>query len=94
MFDFAYLRKPILYYQQDAEEFFSGRHVCRKGYFDYEKDGFGEVEYTADALIDRMIEYMKNRCQLKECYRERIERVFRYSDQKNCQRVYDEIKKL
>ncbi len=94
VFDFAYLRKPILYYQQDAEEFFSGRHVCRKGYFDYEKDGFGEVEYTADALIDRMIEYMKNRCQLKECYRERIERVFRYSDQKNCQRVYDEIKKL
>lgn len=94
VFDFAYLRKPILYYQQDAEEFFSGRHVCRKGYFDYEKDGFGEVEYTADALIDRMIEYMKNRCQLKEYYRERIERVFRYSDQKNCQRVYDEIKKL
>ena len=66
---------------------------CLK-YFDYEQDGFGEVEYTADALIDRMIEYMENGCRLKECYRERIERTFRYSDQKNCQRVYEEIKKL
>ena len=94
VFDFAYLRKPVLYYQQDAEEFFSGKHVCNRGYFDYEQDGFGEVEYTADALIDRMIEYMENGCRLKECYRERIERTFRYSDQKNCQRVYEEIKKL
>lgn len=94
VFDFAYLRKPVLYYQQDAGEFFSGKHVCSRGYFDYERDGFGEVEYTADALIERIIEYMENGCQLKECYRERIERTFRYSDQKNCQRVYEEIKKL
>ena len=78
VFDFAYLRKPVLYYQQDVEEFFSGKHVCRRGYFDYERDGFGEVEYTADALIDRMIEYMKNECQLKDYYRERIDRTFRY----------------
>lgn len=94
VFDFAYLRKPILYYQQDAAEFFSGKHVCNKGYFDYERDGFGEVEYTADALIDRIIEYMENGCLLKACYRERIEKTFRYSDQKNCQRVYEEIKKI
>ena len=94
VFDFAYLRKPVLYYQQDVEEFFSGKHVCRRGYFDYERDGFGEVEYTADALIDRMIEYMKNECQLKDYYRERIDRTFRYSDQNNCQRVYEEIIRL
>ena len=37
-----------------------------KGYFDYERDGFGEVEYTADTLIDRMIECMKNGCQLND----------------------------
>ena len=68
--------------------------MCRRGYFDYERDGFGEVEYTADALIDRMIEYMKNECQLKDYYRERIDRTFRYSDQNNCQRVYEEIIRL
>lgn len=76
VFDFAYLRKPIVYYQKDAEEFYSGKHTYRRGYFNYERDGFGEVEYTAEALVNRIIEYMENGCQLKELYRERIEKPF------------------
>ncbi len=94
VFDFAYLRKPVLYYQQDVDEFFSGKHVYRRGYFDYEKDGFGEVEYTADALVDRIVEYMKNDCRLKDVYRERIVKTFPYHDKENCRRVYEEIRKL
>jgi len=94
VFDFAYLRKPVLYYQQDVNEFFSGKHVYDKGYFDYERDGFGEVEYTAEALVDRIIEYMKNDCQLKDIYRNRIENTFPYNDNNNCKRVYEEIIKL
>lgn len=94
VFDFAYLRKPVLYYQQDSDEFFSGRHVYSKGYFDYERDGFGEVEYTAEALVSRIIEYMENGCQLKEIYRERIEKTFPYHDQENCRRVYEGIRML
>lgn len=94
VFDFAYLRKPVIYYHQDAEEFFSGKHAYDKGYFDYERDGFGEVEYTAEALVDRIIEYMQNGCLLKEIYRDRIEKTFRYGDRNNCRRVYEEIVKL
>lgn len=94
VFDFAYLYKPVLYYQQDVNEFFSGGHICSSGYFNYEKDGFGEVEYTAKELVDRIIEYMKNGCQLKEYYRERIEKTFPYHDKDNCKRVYEEIIKL
>ncbi len=94
VFDFAYLGKPVLYYQQDSEEFFSGKHTYQKGYFDYEKDGFGEVEYTAEALVDRLIEYMENGCQLKEVYRKRIEETFPYRDKKNCERVYEAIRAL
>lgn len=94
VFDFAYLRKPVLYYQQDAEEFFSGNHTYDKGYFDYERNGFGEVEYTAEALVDRLIEYMQNDCQLKEVYRKRIEKTFPYNDRDNCRRLYEEIIKL
>ena len=44
-FDFAYLRKPVVYAQFDKEEFFAG-HTYDQGYFDYERDGFGEVEYN------------------------------------------------
>lgn len=94
VFDFAYLRKPVLYYQQDVDDFFSGKHTYDKGYFDYERDGFGEVEYTAEALIDRMIEYMENGCKLKDVYRDRIEKTFPYNDKNNCKRVYEEIIKL
>lgn len=93
-FDFAYLRKPVVYFQADYAEFFSGAHTYEKGYFDYEKDGFGEVEYTADALIDRIIEYMKSGCQLKDGYRERIDNTFPFSDKNNCRRVYEKILEL
>ena len=94
VFDFAYLRKPVLYFQQDVEEFFSGQHSYDKGYFDYERDGFGEVEYTAEALVSRMIEYMEQDCQLKDMYRDRIEKTFAFNDKENCRRVYEEIRKL
>ena len=94
VFDFVYLRKPVIYYQQDADDFFSGKHTYDKGYFDYERDGFGEVEYTAEALVDRIIEYMENGCKLKDVYRDRIEKTFPYNDKDNCKRVYEEIMKL
>ncbi len=94
VFDFAYLRKPVLYYQQDVDEFFSGKHTYDKGYFDYERDGFGEVEYTTENLINRIIEYMQSGCQLKEVYKDRIEKTFPYNDKENCRRVYEEIVKL
>ena len=93
-FDFAYLRKPIIYCQFDAEEFFTGNHVYTKGYFDYERDGFGEVEYDLESTVDRIIEYMENGCQLKDKYRERIDKFFAFNDQNNCQRVYEKIMEL
>lgn len=94
IYDFVYLKKPILYAQFDADEFFSGKHIYTKGYFDYERDGFGEVEYDLDGTIDRIIEYMENGCQMKDIYRERADRFFAFSDKNNCQRVYEKIRRL
>lgn len=90
-FDFAYLRKPIIYCQFDKEVFFSGEHIYVKGYFDYERDGFGEVEYDLESTVNRIIEYMENRCQLKDKYRQRIDNFFAYQDQNNCERLYQRI---
>lgn len=94
VFDFAYLRKPIIYAQFDADEFFAGSHVYTKGYFDYERDGFGEVEYTLEATVDRIIEYMENDCRLKDKYRQRVDDFFAFHDKNNCQRVYEKIMEL
>ena len=91
VYDFLYLRKPIVYCQFDSEVFFSGQHTYTKGYFDYKRDGFGEIEVTVDGAVDRIIEYINNGCQLKPMYRERLDAFFAYSDAHNCERVYDAI---
>ena len=93
-FDFANLRKPVIYYQQDKEEFFGGTHMYKQGYYDYEENGFGEVIYDKSQLFTVTESYLSNNCKLKEQYRERIDSTFPYSDRKNCERVYKEISKL
>lgn len=89
VFDFAYLRKPIIYAQFDKALFLSYHYA--PGYFSYEEDGFGEVEYNLDSTIERIIEYMQNDCQLKDKYRKRIDDFFTFRDQNNCQRIFEKI---
>ncbi len=91
VFDFAYLRKPIVYCQFDREEFFSGGHSYVEGYFNYQEDGFGEVEEDLEGLVARVIEYMEGGCRLKEKYARRIEETFAYNDRGSCRRVLDKM---
>lgn len=91
VFDFALLHKPVIYAQFDVEDFFSGGHSYVEGYFDYPQDGFGEVEYTLEGTIDRIVEYMERDCKLKPQYEERIQQTFAFHDKQNCQRVYEKI---
>ena len=91
VFDAVYLGRPVVYTQFDKDQFFSGEHIYREGYFNYERDGFGEVEYTLESTVNRIIEYMMNGCEMKEKYKERADRFFAFRDKKNCQRVYEKI---
>lgn len=91
IYDFAYLRKPIVYCQFDYDDFFGGMHMGLKGNSNYEQDGFGEVEYDLDGTVNRIIEYMENGCELKEKYRKRMDSFFKYNDRNNCERVYEKI---
>lgn len=93
VFDAAYLRVPVLYCQFDREEFFKA-HVYRKGYFDYERDGFGEVEEDLPHIVDRIIEYVKMGCQWKEKYRRRVQEFYAFHDKRNSERVYKAILEL
>ena len=90
-FDFAYMGKPQLYYQFDEAEVFS-RHYGR-GYFDYRETGFGEVVTTEEELLETVVEYLGNGCELKPFYRSRIEGFFPLHDTHNCERIFREITK-
>lgn len=92
-FDFAYLRKPIVYCQFDKEEFFAS-HTYTEGYFDYERDGFGEVTTTVEQTVDAIIRVLENGGKTEEKYKKRADAFFRYDDRNNCARTLKEIEKI
>jgi len=89
-FDFAYMKKPVIYTHFDKERFFSGQ-VYDEGYFKYEQDGFGPVCYDYQSTVDALIRYIENDCVLEPDYLERINNFYFATDTNNCKRVYEEI---
>lgn len=90
-FDVALTGSSVVYYQFDQSEIFNGKHNYRKGYFDYEKDGFGpvtrelaEVEQVLEVCINTNFESM-------ESYNDRVKETFAFIDTDNCKRVVEAI---
>ena len=94
VFDFAYLRKPVIYTQFDKDEFFSGSHAYTEGYFSYEDDGFGEVAYDYEGTKNLLIGYMSGGCIMKEKFQKRVNDFFLFSDSESSKRVYEKIRAL
>lgn len=92
-FDFAYLHKPIIYTQFDTKKFFETQ-IFDKGYFDYAKNGFGPICKTVDETVNTIIKIIDNNCVIDKKYEKRIESFYEYTDNKNCERIYNEIIKL
>lgn len=91
-FDFANLKKPIIYCQFDLEEFYGKGGHRSSSYFDFERDGFGEVVYSLEETIDMIIHYVEEGCVMKPIYRQRVDEFFKYHDKNNCKRVLEAIK--
>ena len=89
-FDFAYLYKPVLYYQYGDDYHFD----IEDSYFDYETMGFGEVVKTEEELVDLTIKYIEKNCELDDEYAKRISDFFIFTDKNNCKRVHDKIKEM
>ena len=90
--DFAYLKKPVIYTQFDKEVFFAEQ--WDKGYYDYERDGFGHVCYDYESAVEAIVHTIEGGCIEEEEYLERVRRFFAFTDRNNCKRIYDEINKL
>ncbi len=81
-FDFAYLKKPLIYYQGDE-------YHNEMAYFDYETMGFGDIFYNEEELVDKIIYYLENDCIMEDEFKQRVEKFFKFTDRNNCKRVYD-----
>ena len=82
-FDFSFLKKPVIYYHEGDDYHYD------EGYFDYETMGFGDVIESEEALVDKIIYYMEHDCVMEDEYKKRVDKFFKYTDQKNCKRVYE-----
>ncbi len=83
-FDFANMRKPLVYFHPETLP-----PQYEEGGLKYDTMGFGPVCVNEEQVVDELCEYMQNNCQLKEEYRERINRFFAFHDTDNCKRVYE-----
>jgi len=88
-FDFAYMRKPLIYFQFDYEKYREGHY--QEGYFSYINDGFGPVCKDADTLVERFVTMVENNFCMDSLYEGRVNSFFAFSDNNNCQRIYDAI---
>lgn len=94
-FEMAYLGKSTIYYQFDHKDVLEGRiHSYQKGYFDYQRDGFGEIVYTEKQLLDVLEKNVKDNFQPTEKFLKRMQETFAYRDGKCCERVYSAICKM
>ncbi|MCH5192040.1 MAG: CDP-glycerol glycerophosphotransferase family protein [Oscillospiraceae bacterium] len=85
-FDFAYQRKPIVYYHPDTLP-----PQYEEGGMIYETMGFGPICKNHDVLINTLCNYMENECKAEQMYVERANDFFCFDDFNNCERIYNEV---
>jgi len=89
VFDFAYLKKPVLYYQDSAVE--SNYGVDDGLAFNYVSDGFGDIVSTREACVSGILDCLASGCKMDSRYVSRVDSFFAFHDSRNCERVYLEL---
>ena len=93
-FDFAYMGKPVIYYQFDRERYIREHYDFTKGYFSYDDMGFGPVCFDAENLIKQIEASIQSGFVQEQAYADRTEQFFPMRDTQNCDRIYDAIQKM
>ncbi len=93
-FNAAILDRPVVYFQFDHDIVMAGAHLGRKGYFEYERDGFGPVVTERSAAIAAVVAAIEYGPAPKPMYQARIDRTFVHRDGHACARVVAAIESL
>lgn len=88
-FDFAYMNKPVIYYQFDQKEFYQKQY--ENSFFSAERNGFGPVAYEKKEVVDEIKKSLKLNFQMEPQFYNKMREFYRIYDDKNCERVYQAI---
>ena len=93
-FNAAYINRALVYFQFDHDRVGSGEHLGRRGYFNYERDGFGPVTYTVPDALSAIAGVVGSGRSPSPMYQARIDASFPLRDGRCCERVVHEIEAL
>ncbi len=88
--DFAYMQKPVLFYQFDEKRFFEAQYA--KGYFSYRNSGLGSVVTTLDETIEALDALYARGLSPSDEFLTAHKNFFEIYDKNNCQRIYETLK--
>lgn len=91
-FDFAYMKKTIIYYQFDEQKYREGHYA--EGYFNYRKDGFGIVTDDEKCVIAEIQKTLQEKCIMRRNYKEKVDSFFELEEGSSCKRIFNELEKL
>ena len=94
-YDFYYLKKPIIFFQFDREEY----QKKVGSYVDLDKELFGEGVHSIKECVEKIEEITENKFEYSPAVKENTDKMrsmfLKYTDKENCKRVYELIiKKL
>lgn len=89
-FDMVYMKKPVLFYQFDQDDFRKGQYG--QGWFDYSDNPFGEAFQELDGLLDAIEAQIENRFAVSPEYLDAHSLCFPYYDANNSERVFECIR--
>ena len=94
-FDAAVLDRPIVYYQFDRGLEREGGHVGRKGYFEYDRDGFGPVVFDHESAVAAIVASLDAGPRAAPEYQRRIDATFAGNrDGRACERAIATIEEM
>lgn len=84
--DFAYMKKPVIYYQFDEERFRKAQY--QEGYFSYRDAGLGTVCNSLNETVEVLRKIVENDFALSPEFEAAHKEFFPIWDDKNCERTY------
>lgn len=85
--DMFYLKKPVIFYQFDAEDY----ETIHGSYLDFETELFGSRAKTLKELVFRIKQVVEQDFVIEEEYLEKWDSAFAYVDDKNSERIMNAV---